>query len=188
MAVMARTEMSKLRRWRSCCLVSCIGRTRTRPTFVLLPGSLAPATCAELRKLKVRFSIPLVTPPGRWPGLVLPRVVGESTWFLTESVWLVSWGRAMDVEAPSPVALSDLSRLLSSRLRYGSLELAFHWGKLSWPLDAVDHPDLHADLAEWKMLPPTPCSRISSVNTAGPRRTWMGVLPSDRPPPACTSG
>jgi hypothetical protein len=133
-------------------LVSFIGRTRALPTFVLLPGSLAPATCAELRKLKVRFSIPLVTPPGRWPGLVLPRVVGESIWFLSESVWLVSWGKATDVEAPSPVALSDLSCLLSSRLRYGSLELAFHWGKLSWPLDAVDHPDLQADLAEWNML------------------------------------
>jgi hypothetical protein len=73
-------------------LVSFIGRNRTLPTFVLLPGSLAPATCAELRKLKVRFSIPLVTPPGRWPGLGLPRVVGESTWFLPESVWLVFVG------------------------------------------------------------------------------------------------
>ena len=164
-------------------LVSFIGRNCTLPTFVLLPGSTAPATCAELRKLKVLFSIPLVTPPGRWPGLVLPRVVGEPTWFLLESVWLILWGSTRDAEAPFPVALSDLSCLLSSRLRYGSLELAFHWGKLSWPLDAVDHPDLQADLAEWKMLPPTPCSRISSVNASGPRRTWMGVLPYDRPSP-----
>ena len=104
-------------------LVSFLERTR----------SLASATCAELRKLKVCFGIPLVTPPGRWPGLVLPRVVGEATWFLSESVWVISWGKATGVNAPPPVTLSDLSRLLSSRLRYGSLELAFHWGKLSWP-------------------------------------------------------
>ena len=164
-------------------LIALIGRTRALPTFVLLPGSLAPATCAELRTLKVRFSIHMVTPPGRWPGLVLPRVVGEPTWFLSESVWLLSWGRAPNIEAPPPEVLSDLSSLLSSRLRYGSLELAFHWGKLSWPLDAVDHPNLLPELATWNMLPPTPCSRISSVKAAGPRRTWMGVLPFDRPQP-----
>ena len=59
--------------------------------------------------------------------MVLPRVVGEATWFLPESVWLVSWGRLVGAQAPDPVALSNLSRLLSSRVRYGSLELAFHF-------------------------------------------------------------
>jgi hypothetical protein len=68
-------------------LVSFLERTR----------SLASATCAELRKLKVCFGIPLVTPPGRCPGLVLPRVLGEATWFLSESVWLISWGKATGV-------------------------------------------------------------------------------------------
>ena len=164
-------------------LLSKLSRAPAGPTFVLLGGAYAPSTCETLRKLKVLFSVALVVPEGRWPGLVVPPVAGSPTWFLGGSVWLLSWGIATSLPAPSPASVAALSHLLSSRLWKGTLELLFHWDKQSWPLDAVGHPCLQDQLDDWGILPATPCSRISQVSSAGPRRSWLGFLPRERPPP-----
>ena len=164
-------------------LLSKLSRARPAPTFVLLGGAHASGTCVALRKLKMQFSVALIVPEGRWPGLVLPQVAGSPTWFLGGSVWLLSWGIATTLPAPSPAAVAALSHLLCPRLWKGTLELLFHWDKQSWPLDAVGHPCLQDQLDEWGILPATPCSRISLFSSAGPRRSWLGFLPRERPPP-----
>ena len=164
-------------------LMSKLSRARPAPTFVLLGGAHASGTCVALRKLKMQFSVSLIVPEGRWPGLVLPQVADSPTWFLGGSVWLLSWGIATTLPAPSPASIAALSHLLCQRLWKGTLELLFHWGKQSWPLDAVGHPCLQDQLDEWGILPATPCSRISLFSSAGPRRSWLGFLPRERPPP-----
>ena len=163
--------------------MSKLSRARPAPTFVLLGGAHASGTCVALRKLKMQFSIALIVPEGRWPGLVLPQVADSPTWFLGGSVWLLSWGIATTLPVPPPAAIAALSHLLCQRLWKGTLELLFHWGKQSWPLDAVGHPCLQDQLDEWGILPATPCSRISLFSSAGPRRSWLGFLLRERPPP-----
>jgi hypothetical protein len=120
-------------------LLSKLSRARPAPTFVFLGGAHASGTCVALRKLTMQFSVALIVPKGRWPGLVLPKVAGSPTWFLGGSVWLLSWGIATTLPAPSPAAVATLSHLPCPRLWKGTLEILFHWDKQSWQLDAVGH-------------------------------------------------
>ena len=125
----------------------------------------------------------LAVPSHCWPGYVSPPRPGEDTWFLPDSVWLLVWGPTAGLHSPEDLEVVELSHILRPLLWFGSLGLSFHWRRQSWPLDAVDHPDLQHLLNDWKVLPATPLPRPSLPGTAVlPSHSWMGILPKDRPP------
>ena len=164
-------------------LLAGLGRKPLFPTFVLLPGEWIHQVRKELDLLKVRTAIMLAVPSLCWPGYVSPPRPGEDTWFLPDSVWLLVWGSTAGFRCPEDLEVVELSHILRPLLWFGTLGLSFHWRRRSWPLDAVDHPDLQKLLDEWKVLPATPLPRPSLLDTAVlPSHSWVGILPKDRPP------
>ena len=151
------------------------------PVFLLLPGSAGMDTVVGLSKMKVPVSIMLAVNRGSWPSRISSGGKGQPTWFHDDSVLLLAWGCSTLLPSPSPHSIVDLSHLLSERLWMGTLGLTFQWGRLTWPLDAVDRPDLQEVLDPWHLLPGTPAPRPTHPDDCTPQHTWLGLLPSARP-------